>query len=64
MENRLKELIESLIFVSSEPLSTERIKIVLEEFSREEIEQALQKLVANYSSDEKGIEIYLENYFT
>jgi len=57
MENRLKELIESLIFVSSEPLSTERIKIVLEEFSGEEIEQALQKLVASYSSDEKGIEI-------
>jgi segregation and condensation protein B len=57
MENRLMELIESLIFVSSEPLSTERIKIVLEEFSEEEIEQALQKLVASYSSDERGIEI-------
>lgn len=57
MENRLKELIESLIFVSSEPLSTERIKIVLEEFPGEEIEQALQRLVASYSSDEKGIEI-------
>ena len=57
MENRLKELIESLIFVSSEPLSTERIKIVLEEFSEEEIEQVLQKLVASYASDETGIEI-------
>lgn len=57
MENRLKELIESLIFVSSEPLSRERIKIVLEEFSEEEIEQALQKLMASYASDERGIDI-------
>lgn len=57
MKNRLKELIESLIFVSLEPLSLERIKIVLEESSEEEIEHALQELLASYASDERGIEI-------
>jgi len=59
MKNRLKELIESLIFVSSEPLTLEKIKGVLEEFSETEIEQAIQDLLESYTSNERGIQITL-----
>lgn len=57
MKNRLKEIIESLIFISLEPLSLEKIKNVLQEFSDKEIEQATKDLLENYASDERGIQI-------
>lgn len=57
MKKRLKELIESLIFVSSEPLSLERIKSVLQEFEEEEIEGAIKDLLESYVSNESGIQI-------
>ena len=57
MKKRLKELIESLIFVSLEPLSLEKIKSVLQEFPQEEIEQAIKDLLESYVSNESGIQI-------
>jgi segregation and condensation protein B len=57
MKKRLKELIESLIFISLEPLTLEKIKRVLQEFSEQEIEQAIKELLSNYSSNERGIQI-------
>lgn len=57
MKKRLKELIESLIFVSLEPLSLERIKSVLQEFPQEQIERAIKDLLESYVSNENGIQI-------
>ncbi len=59
MKDRLKELIESLIFVSLEPLSLEKIKSVLGEFSEKDIEQAVENLLKSYTSNERGIQIVL-----
>lgn len=57
MKNRLKELIESLIFVSLEPLSLEKIKSILEEFSENDIERAVEDLLESYTSNKRGIQI-------
>jgi segregation and condensation protein B len=59
MKKRLKELIESLIFVSLEPLTLEKIKSVLQEFEEEEVEQAIKELLESYLSNERGIQIIL-----
>lgn len=59
MKDRLKELIESLIFVSSEALSLEKIKSVLQEFDEKDIEQAIKELLESYVSNERGIQIML-----
>lgn len=57
MRTRLKDVIESLIFISLEPLNLEKIKSICTEFSNREIEEAIQELVANYASNERGIQI-------
>lgn len=57
MKNRLKEVIESLIFISLEPLSLEKIKNVLTEFPEEEIEQAIKELLEGYNTNDRGIQI-------
>jgi segregation and condensation protein B len=57
MEKRLKEIIESLIFISLEPLSLEKIKNVLQEFPLEEIEAAIKELLESYASNDRGIQI-------
>ncbi len=57
MENRLKEIIESLIFMSLEPLTLEKIKGVLTEFNEREIEQAINELLETFMTNERGIQI-------
>jgi segregation and condensation protein B len=57
MKNRLQEIIESLIFISLEPLTLEKIKSVLTEFDEKEIEQAIKELLGNYMTNERGIHI-------
>lgn len=57
MENRLKEIIESLIFMSLEPLTLEKIKGVLTEFNEREIEQAINELLETFVTNERGIQI-------
>lgn len=57
MMARLKDVIESLIFVSLEPLNLEKIKSICTEFSNEEIESAVQELVESYASNDRGIKI-------
>lgn len=59
MKKRLKEIIESLIFVSLEPLSLRKIKSLLQEFEEEEIEQAIRELLESYLSNQRGIQIIL-----
>jgi segregation and condensation protein B len=57
MRTRPKDVIESLIFVSLEPLNLEKIKSICTEFSNAEIEQAIQELVESYASNDRGIQI-------
>jgi segregation and condensation protein B len=57
MTTRLKDVIESLIFVSLEPLNLEKIRSICTEFSNGEIEEAIQELMASYASNERGIQI-------
>jgi len=57
MNNRLKTIVEALIFISQKPLTPEKIKDVLQEFPPEEIDQAIEELLQSYSSNERGIQI-------
>jgi segregation and condensation protein B len=51
----LKGVVESLIFVHDQPLSLDRLALILEEHERADIRLALEELVAEYSSGERGI---------
>ncbi|MEW5900723.1 MAG: SMC-Scp complex subunit ScpB [Acidobacteriota bacterium] len=53
----LKEIIESLIFISLEPLSLEKIKEVLSDIPEAEVEAAARELVQSYASSGRGIQI-------
>jgi segregation and condensation protein B len=57
MSARLKDVIESLIFISLEPLTLEKIKGICTEFSEKEIQTAVLELIKNYSSNQRGIQI-------
>jgi segregation and condensation protein B len=57
MSTRLKDVIESLIFVSLEPLTLEKIKNICSEFAEREIEEAIQEIIENYNLNQRGIQI-------
>jgi segregation and condensation protein B len=57
MTTGLKEIIESLIFISLEPLSVEKIKEVLTDIPASEVDQALADLLQTYAAQERGIQI-------
>ena len=57
MTPQLKEIIESLIFISLDPLTVEKIKDVLNDFPGAEVDQALTELLQSYAASEKGIQI-------
>lgn len=57
MSENLKEIIESLIFISPDPLPKEKIKDVLQDFPEEEIEKAIEELLQDYSSSGHGVHI-------
>jgi segregation and condensation protein B len=57
MSTQLNDIIESLLFVSAEPLSTEKIKTVLTEYSEQEIEKSINLLLQKYTSFPGGIQI-------
>jgi segregation and condensation protein B len=57
MDTKIKEIIESLVFISQEPLSLQRMEEVLQEFPVEEVEQAFKELQESYASNDHGIQI-------
>jgi len=57
MKKQLREIIESLIFVSLEPLTLEKLKTILAEYPEQEIKHAIEELLQNYASNERGIQI-------
>jgi segregation and condensation protein B len=57
MTASLREIIESLIFISLEPLSVEKMREALSDFPAIEVDQALQELLQAYAAPERGIQI-------
>ncbi|MGB8960284.1 MAG: SMC-Scp complex subunit ScpB [Candidatus Aminicenantales bacterium] len=57
MNNSLKALIESLIFVSQEPLTLDRLGTVVEGVAPAEIEAVLEELVRDHEAEGRGIHI-------
>lgn len=55
MPEKLKSIVESLIFVSEQPVSLDRLCSVLEEHERPEIREALETLVKEYRQSTRGI---------
>ncbi|OGD18623.1 MAG: SMC-Scp complex subunit ScpB [Candidatus Aminicenantes bacterium RBG_13_64_14] len=57
MNSPLKNIVESLIFVSQEPLTLERVQAVLEGVPAADIQAAVDELVADTASDSRGVQI-------
>lgn len=57
MNSELKSILETLIFISIEPLSKEKIRSLLSDFSPEAISEALEELVQDYTQTNRGIQI-------
>lgn len=57
MTENLKEIIESLIFISVDPLTPEKIREVLPDVPEPQISQAVQDLVSGYSASGVAIRI-------
>ena len=57
MNNSLKALIESLIFVSQEPLTLDRLGTIVEGVPPAEIEAAIEELVRDHEAEGRGIHI-------
>lgn len=53
-----KAIVEALLFVAEEPLSVERLKEILEGYSRKEIVAFLQELQAFYEQEGRGLKLY------
>jgi len=53
--SRLKSVLESLIFVSEEPVSLDKLCAILEESPREDIRNALYELQEDYGTTARGI---------
>ena len=53
----LKETIEALIFMSLEPLTSDKLKEVLGDFPAEEVEQAALELQTDYAGPGRGIQL-------
>jgi segregation and condensation protein B len=51
----LKSIVESLLFVHDQPLSLDRLALILEEHERTDIRAALEELVQEYGASERGI---------
>jgi len=54
-EERLKAILESLLFAAGEPLPVARMQAVLENVPRDEIKQALADLTLSYVNGSRGI---------
>lgn len=55
MSEDIRSIIEALIFVSTEPLTPEKIKEVLADVPPEKIDQALKELQEIYGSNNRGL---------
>ena len=59
MTERLKDLLEALIFISIDPLGLERLKLILQEFPPAEIERALDELLRDQEAGRGGVRVQM-----
>ncbi|MFC2160384.1 SMC-Scp complex subunit ScpB [Acidobacteriota bacterium] len=57
MTSDLKNILETLIFISIEPLPFEKIRTLLTDFTSEDIQNTLEELIQDYAQKTKGIQI-------
>jgi segregation and condensation protein B len=55
IEERLKAILESLLFVAGEPVSLAQLVIVLENVPREQIRKTLEEMATEYASTRRGL---------
>ncbi|HEY3198664.1 MAG TPA: SMC-Scp complex subunit ScpB [Nitrospirales bacterium] len=55
--NGIKGIVEALLFVSGEPLTTDRLVLVIEGASRAEVQEAVKALQEDYAVDGRGLQI-------
>jgi segregation and condensation protein B len=58
-EISLKQIVESIIFVSDAPLTLDRLCSILEEFEREEIREAIAAVTAECRESGRGVDLIL-----
>jgi len=56
-EAAIKEIVESILFVADTPLSLDRLANILEEFERDDIRTAIETIITDCSSLQRGIEL-------
>lgn len=56
-ETSVQQIVESILFVSDAPVSLERLYVLLEEFDREAIREALNAVTEECKSSKRGIEL-------
>lgn len=56
-QRELQAILEAMLFVSSEPLSTTRLVAALGDVTKAEVEQALQRLAADLETEGRGIRL-------
>jgi len=59
MNERLRDLIEALIFISMEPLGLERLKLILQEYPPADIERTLEELLRDQEAGRGGIRVQM-----
>jgi len=57
MSNELRDIIESLIFISQEPLTPERIQAVLDGVPAADIQAAVDDILQAYAAPGRGIQV-------
>jgi segregation and condensation protein B len=57
MNNDLRSIIESLLFISQDPLTVERLKAVLEGVPEEEIRAAVDEIARGCEAGERGVRV-------
>lgn len=55
MTPNLKSIVESILFVAEAPLTLDRLCLLLEEFERVEVRDALDDLLEEYSREGRGV---------
>ncbi|HRS97759.1 MAG TPA: SMC-Scp complex subunit ScpB, partial [Smithella sp.] len=54
---KIKAIVEALIFASESPLAPEKIRAVFPDMEKKEIQQIIQQLVTEYHERQGGIQI-------
>jgi len=56
-EERLKSILESLLFAAGEPVSIARLQAALDDLPRGEVQQALAAMTAEYAAHNRGLRL-------